>query len=131
MRIYQGQCICQSVCSTAYQSSVFQLLPVDGGGGGRGDVKPSLDLTLQTCLLFLSRVLLESASPSAPLSPVGNLEVSFDTPSPRPPSRWARTFAHLLNGPLKTFEDPHYPPISLSKTCIIHPSLKQVPWCID
>lgn len=39
-RIQQGQYLCQCLCSTAYQSSAFWLLPVDGSRRGWGNVKP-------------------------------------------------------------------------------------------
>lgn len=50
----------------------------------------------RTCLLFLSRVPLESASPSAPLGPSGNLENFLWNSESHTPNRCARTFAHLM-----------------------------------
>lgn len=67
-----------------------------GGRRQEGMLCPDQTWLCGTCLPFLPRVPPESASPSAPLSPSGDLEVSFATLSPIPPSRCARTFTHLM-----------------------------------
>lgn len=79
----QGQCICQGVCSWTYPSFVFKLPPVDEAGGyGRGMLRPD-------CLDFANY-----ASSSVPLGPSGTLSFLWNL-YPTPPSRCARTFAHL------------------------------------
>lgn len=51
MRMLQGQCISQGVCSSTYPLCVFQLPPVDEAGYDRGMLSPDCLDFAKICLL--------------------------------------------------------------------------------
>lgn len=128
MRMLQGQCICQSVCSSAYQSFVFQIPPVDEARGyGRGMLSPDyLDFAKYASSLSPAVVYLFKCSSGS----IWNLKFPLKC-IPHTPKQMCKDVCSLKTL-LKRFKGSTLSlPISLSETCIIHPSLKRVPWCSD